>query len=42
MADIMIRKRKRMREKDIKALKEDLNTLLSIETFADKDVIDMA
>ena len=42
MSDIMIHKRKRMREKDIKALKEDLNTLLSIETFADKDVIDMA
>ena len=42
MADIMIRKRKRMREKDAKALREQLNTLFSVETFADKDVIDMA
>lgn len=42
MADIMIRKRKRMREKDVKALREELNTLFSVETFGEKDVVDIA
>ena len=42
MADIMIRKRKRMREKDVKALKESLFQIFGVETFGDKDAVDMA
>ena len=42
MADIMVRKRKRMREKEIKALKEQLFEIFGVETFGDKDAVDMA
>ena len=42
MADIMIRKRKRMREKDVKALRESLFQIFGVETFGDKDAVDMA
>ena len=42
MADIMIRKRKRMREKEIKALAGQLKTLFGIDTFTEKDAVDMA
>ncbi|MBQ7700945.1 MAG: RNA-binding protein [Candidatus Methanomethylophilaceae archaeon] len=42
MADIMVRKRKRMREKEIKALKEHLFEIFGVETFGDKDAVDMA
>ena len=42
MADIMVRKRKRMREKEIKALKEQLQEIFGVETFGDKDAVDMA
>ncbi len=42
MADIMIRKRKRMREKEIKTLREQLTSIFGVETFGDKDVVDLA
>lgn len=42
MADIRIRKRKRMREKEIKALAEDLSGLFGIQTFTENDPLDIA
>jgi PUA domain protein len=42
MADIMIRKRKRMREKEIKALSKDLQELFGVPVFDERDAVDMA
>jgi len=42
MADIRVRKRKRMREKDVKALKEQMNTVFDISTFDESDAVDLA
>lgn len=42
MADIMIRKRKRMREKEVKALKGQFSEIFGVETFTEKDAVDMA
>lgn len=42
MADIMVRKRKRMREKEIKSLREQLSDIFGVETFTEKDAVDMA
>ena len=42
MADIMIRKRKRMREKEVKALGGELSTMFGVPVFTEKDVVDMA
>ena len=42
MADIMIRKRKRMRAKEIKAFSEELETVLSVPVFTENDPVDMA
>lgn len=42
MADIRVKKRKRMREKEVKALKEQFQQLFGIETFTEKDAVDLA
>ena len=42
MADIMIRKRKRLRTKEIKAYADAINEQLSIQTFTDRDAVDLA
>lgn len=42
MADIRIRKRKRMREKEVKALREQFSEIFGIDTFTDKDAVDLA
>lgn len=42
MADIRVRKRKRMRGKDVKTLKDQLNSVLGVETFTEKDAVDLA
>ena len=42
MADIRIRKRKRMREKEIKAVVEELDAVFGIPTFTEKDPLDIA
>jgi len=42
MADIMIRKRKRMREKEVKSLREQLKEVFLIDTFTEKDAVDLA
>ena len=42
MADIMIRKRKRMREKEVKALGGELSAVFGVPVFTEKDVVDMA
>ena len=42
MADIRIRKRKRMREKEIKSMAEELNTLFDTQTFTENDPLDIA
>jgi len=42
MSDIMIRKRKRMREKEIKALSKDLQDLFGVPVFDERDPVDMA
>ena len=42
MADIMVRKRKRMREKEIKSLREQFSDIFGVETFTEKDAVDMA
>ena len=42
MADVMIRKRKRLRSKDIKALADELETKLGIKVFSAEDIVDMA
>lgn len=42
MADIMIRKRKRMRSKEIKAMSKDLEEILGVPVFSEEDPVDMA
>jgi len=42
MADIRIRKRKRMREKDARSLKEALESVLGTEVFSVDDAVDLA
>lgn len=42
MADIRIRKRKRMRSKDIRALADGLRDAFGIETVSEDDPVDMA
>lgn len=42
MADIRIRKRKRMREKEIRFMAEELNTLFDTQTFTENDPLDIA
>ena len=42
MADIMIRKRKRMREKDVKALAQQLEEACGVPVFVPEEGIDMA
>lgn len=42
MADIRIRKRKRMREKDVRALSDSIREVLGIDTFGEKDAVDIA
>ncbi|KQM10849.1 MAG: PUA domain-containing protein [Candidatus Methanomethylophilaceae archaeon] len=42
MADIRIRKRKRMREKDARSLKEALESVMGTEVFSVDDAVDMA
>ncbi len=42
MADIMIRKRKRMRSKEVKALSKDLEELVGAPVFSEDDPVDMA
>jgi PUA domain protein len=42
MADIRIRKRKRMRGKDIKAISSELEGMLGVPVFTEDDTVDMA
>lgn len=42
MADIMIRKRKRMRSKEIKAMSQELEQILGVPVFSEDDPVDMA
>ena len=42
MADIMIRRRKRLRTKDLKAYSEEISDKLGIDPFADGDAVDLA
>jgi PUA-domain protein len=42
MADVRVRKRKRMREKDVKALNETFQQCFGIAPFSDKDAVDLA
>lgn len=42
MADIRVRKRKRMREKEVKALAEQMSGIFGIDTFSEKDAVDLA
>lgn len=42
MADIMIRKRKRMRDKDVKALASQLEEVVGVPTFVPADGVDIA
>jgi len=42
MADIRIRKRKRMRGKDIKALSSELEGMLGVPVFTEDDTVDIA
>ena len=42
MADIRIKKRKRMREKEVKALSAQLSELFGAEVFSEKDAVDLA
>lgn len=42
MADVRIRKRKRLREKEIDALAADLKAIFGVDTFSAKDVVDTA
>ncbi len=42
MADIMIRKRKRMRSKEIKALSSQLEEILGVPVFSENDAVDLA
>lgn len=40
--ELRVRKRGRMREKDIKVMAETLSTMLGVKVFGDDDVVDMA
>ena len=42
MADIMIRKRKRMRSKEVKALAKELEDVMGVPVFSEEDGVDMA
>ncbi|HSV42559.1 MAG TPA: PUA domain-containing protein [Methanomassiliicoccales archaeon] len=42
MSELRVRKRGRMREKDIKALSEQLSAELGVQVFTTKDTVDMA
>ena len=42
MADIMIRKRKRMRSKGVKALAKELEDTMGVPVFSEEDGVDMA
>lgn len=42
MADIMIRKRKRMRSKEVKALTKELEETMGVPVFSEEDGVDMA
>lgn len=42
MSDIMIRKRKRMRSKEVKALAKELEDSLGVPVFSEGDAVDMA
>ena len=42
MADIRIKKRKRMRAKEVKALSEDLKAVFGTETIAEDEIVDRA
>ena len=42
MADIRIKKRKRMREKEVKALAAQLKEVFDAEVFTEKDAVDIA
>ncbi len=42
MADIMIRKRKRMRDKDVKALAQEMEEVSGVPVFTAADGVDMA
>jgi len=42
MADIMIRKRKRLRSKEVKAYSEELQNVLGIAAFTQDDAVDLA
>ena len=42
MADIRIKKRKRMREKEVRALAAELSEVFGTEVFTEKDAVDMA
>ena len=42
MADIRVKKRKRMREKEVKALASQLTDVFGIEVFTEKDAVDLA
>ena len=42
MADIMIRKRKRMRSKEVKALAGELEAVMGVQVFSEEDGVDMA
>ena len=42
MADIRIKKRKRMREKEVKSLASQLSTIFDAEVFTEKDAVDIA
>ena len=42
MADIRVKKRKRMREKEVKAWASQLTDVFGIEVFTEKDAVDLA
>lgn len=42
MSDIMIRKRKRMRAKEIKAMSQSLEDVLGVPVFGEDDAVDLA
>jgi PUA-domain protein len=42
MADIRIRKRKRMREKEVKAMADEFRQIFGVETIGEKDIVDLA
>ena len=42
MAEIRIRKRKRMRSKEVKALADELTSVLQVPVFSEDDPVDLA